>query len=204
MKVIPTQTVLTLTYQTGLLSFNEAMLKKLVEDKKLTVSSRKLGNQNINVFSSEKFLFMILPQNQLQFQLTGQCSVSNVINDIQEILTSLNYNLSDNVRLGFMCDTRATTDEAEYEKFTKELYSINYEKLNEKLGTTDTTVTGLKLSSIVAKTTKIDIQLEPVPNTKTYSVKLGCVFTSQEKYTTFISNFNEKYVEDLLNGISSN
>ena len=75
MKVIPTQTVLTLTYQTGLLSFNEAMLKKLVEDKKLTVSSRKLGNQNINVFSSEKFVFMILPQNQLQFVITGKCSV---------------------------------------------------------------------------------------------------------------------------------
>ena len=204
MKVIPTQTLLTLTYQTGLLSFNDAMLKKLVEDKKLTVSTKRVGNQNINVFSSEKFLFMILPQNQLQFVLTGQCSVRNVINEIQEILASLNYNLSNDVRLGFQCDTRATLDEAEYKKFTKELYSINYEKLNEKLGTTDTKVTGLKLNSMVANTTAIDIMLQPVPNTQTYSVVLGCTFTTQEEYTTFISHFNEEYVEDLLNGIPIN
>ncbi len=204
MKVIPTQTLLTLTYQTGLLSFNDAMLKKLVEDKKLTVTAKRVGNQNINVFSSEKFLFMILPQNQLQFVLTGQCSVRNVINEIQEILASLNYNLSNDVRLGFQCDTRATLDEAEYKKFTKELYSINYEKLNEKLGTTDTKVTGLKLTSMVANTTAIDIMLQPVPNTQTYSVVLGCTFTTQEEYTTFISHFNEEYVEDLLNGIPIN
>lgn len=204
MKVIPTQTVLTLTYQTGLLSFNDAMLKKLVEDKKLTVTNKRVGNQTINVFSSEKFLFVILPQNQLQFSITGECSVNNVINEIQDILGSLNYNLSNDVRLGFQCDTRAILDEAEYKKFTEELYSINYEKLNEKLGTTDTKVTGLKLSSIVANTTSIDIMLESVPNTQTFSVKLGCVFTTQEEYTTFISNFNEKYVEDLLNGIPIN
>jgi len=204
MKVIPTQTVLTLTYQTGLLSFNDAILKKLVEDKKLTVTTKRVGNQNFNVFSSEKFQFMILPQNQLQFVLTGQCSVNNVINDIQEILTSLNYNLSSDVRLGFQCETRASIDEDEYKKFTKELYSINYEKLNEKLGTTDTIVTGLKLSSIVANTVGIETMLQPVPNTQTYSVLLGCTFTTQEEFTTFISNFNEKYVEDLLNGIPIN
>lgn len=204
MKVISTQTILTLTYQTGLLSFNDAMLKKLVEDKKLTVSTKRVGNQNINVFSSEKFLFMILPQNQLQFVLTGQCSVSNVINEIQEILVALNYNLSSDIRLGFHCDTRATMNEAEYKKFTKELYSINYEKLNEKLNTADTKVTGLKLTSIVANTTVIDIMLQPVPNTQTYSVVFGCTFTTQEEYTTFISNFNEEYVEDLLNGIPIN
>lgn len=204
MKVIPTQTVLTLTYQTGLLSFNDAMLKKLVEDKKLTVTNKRVGNQTMSVFSSEKFLFVILPQNQLQFSITGECSVNNVINEIQDILGSLNYNLTNDVRLGFQCETRATTDEAGYKKFTNELYSINYEKLNEKLGTNDTKVTGLKLSSIVANTTSIDIMLEPVPNTQTYSIKLGCVFTTQEEYTTFISNFNEKYVEDLLNGIPIN
>ena len=204
MRVIPSQTVLTLTYQTGLLSFNDAMLNKLVEDKKLTVSAKRLGNQNINVFSSEKFQFIILPQNQLQFQLTGMCSVSNVINDIQEILTALNYNLSNDVRLGFQCDTRATIDKAEYEKFTIELYSINYEKLNEKLGTTNTRVTGLKLSSIVDNTTAIEIVLEPVPNTQTYSIRLGCKFTKQEEFTTFISNFNEEYVEELVNGIYIN
>ena len=124
MKVIPTQTVLTLTYQTGLLSFNEAILNKLVKDTKLTVSTRKLGNQNINVFSSEKFVFMILPQNQLQFVITGQCSVDNVINDIREILTSLNYILSDSVLLGFQCDTRASITEDESKKFSKILLFI--------------------------------------------------------------------------------
>jgi len=204
MKILPTQTVLTLTYQTGLLSFNDAMLKKLVEDRKLTVSTKRVGNQNISVFSSEKFVFMILPQNQLQFVLTGQCSVSSVINEIQEILASLNYNLSNDVRLGFQCDTRATMDEAEYKKFTKEMYSINYEKLNKKLSTTDTKVTGLKLTSMVANTTAIEIMLQPVPNTQTFSVVLGCTFTTQEAFTTFISDFNEEYVEDLLNGIPIN
>ena len=201
MKVIPTQTVLTLTYQTGILSFNDAMLKKLTEDKGLTVAPKKIGNQNLNVFSSEKFSFVFLPQNQLQFVLTGKCSINNVINDIQEILTSLNYNLSNDVRLGFQCETRASINEDEYTKFTKELYSINYDKLNEKLGTTETRVTGLKLSSIVANTTVIETLLEPIPNTKTYNIKLGCTFTTQEEFTTFISNFNEKYVEDLINGI---
>ncbi len=204
MKVIPTQTVLTLTYQTGLLSFNDAILKKLVEDKKLTVTTRKTGNQNLNVFSSEKFLFVILPQNQLQFQITGQCSVENVINDIKEILSALNYNLSNDVRLGFQCETRATRDEKEYKKFTKELYSINFKKINEKLGTADTIVNGLKLSSFVANTTVIETMLEPVPNTLTYNVLLACTFTAQEEYTTFLSNFSEKYVEDLINGIPIN
>lgn len=201
MKVIPAQTILTLTYQTGILSFNDAIVKKLVEDKKLTVAPKKIGNQNINVFSSEKFQFVLLPQNQLQFIITGKCSVTTVISDIQEILTALNYNLSDNVRLGFQCNTRATLNKAEYEKFTKELYSIDYKKLNEKLGTTDTVVSGLKLSSTVDNTTRIEIMLEPVPNTQTYSVLMGCTFTTQEEFTTFISNFDEKYVEDLLNGI---
>lgn len=204
MKVIPTQTVLALTYQTGILSFNDAMLKKLVEDKKLTVAPKKIGNQNLNVFSSEKFSFVFLPQNQLQFQLTGKCSVNNVINDIQEILTALNYNLSNDVRLGFQCDTRATIDDAESKKFTKELCSINYDKLSKKLGTTDTKVSGLKLSSIIANKTAIEIILEPVPNTQTFSIVLACKFTTQEEFTTFISNFNEKYVEDLVNGISIN
>jgi len=201
MKVIPAQTVLTLTYQTGILSFNDAIVKKLVEDKKLTVAPKKIGNQNLNVFSSEKFQFVLLPQNQLQFIITGKCSVTTVISDIQEILTALNYNLSDNVRLGFQCNTRATLNKDEYEKFTKELYSIDYKKLNEKLGTTDTVVSGLKLSSTVDNTTRIETVLEPVPNTQTYSVLMGCTFTTQEEFTTFISNFDEKYVEDLLNGI---
>ncbi len=179
------------------------MLKKLVTDKGLTVTNKKQSNQNINVFSNEKFLFVILPQNQIQFQLTGQCKVTNVIGGIQEILSSLNYNLSNNVRLAFQCETRATIDQEEHEKFTKKLYSINYEKLEENLGTNSTIVNGLKIIS-VSNTTQIEIILEPVPNTQTYSILLGSTFVTQEEFTTFISNFNEQYVEELLNGISIN
>lgn len=203
MQIIPAQTILTLTYQTGVLSFNDAILKKLVEDRKLTVSNKRVGNQNVVVFSNEKFLFMILPQNQLQFMITGQCSVIDIIKDIQEILTALNYNLSSNVRLGFQCETRLSVNEDEHKKFTKELCLINYRVLEEKLGTTDTLVTGLKLHS-KSITSNTEIIFEPVPNTKTYSLLLGYTSTEQNDYTKFITDFNVEYLEVLINGIFVN
>ncbi len=84
----------------------------------------------------------------LFFEITGQCKVTNVIGGIQEILSSLNYNLSNNVSQLSLLKLQhhllpfdecleistATIDQEEHEKFTKKLYSINYEKLEENLG----------------------------------------------------------------------
>ena len=201
MQIRQSQTVLTLTYQSNLFAFNAAILKKLVEDKKLTVSPTKIGNQTLNVFSNENFQFIILPQNQIQFVITGKCTLENIISDIQQILTSLNYTPENQVRLGFQCETRANLSEEEYLKFTREICAINYSKIQNKLGTTSTITNGIKITT-KSNTQQLDLLMELVPNTNTYSILLNYVFISQDEYSTFISNFNQEYLEDLLNGIS--
>ena len=93
------------------------------------MTSKRLGNQTLNVFSNADFQFIILPQNQIQFVITGKCTLENVINDIQRILSSLNYNPENQLRLGFQCETRTKLSQEDYQKFTREICAINYSKI---------------------------------------------------------------------------
>ena len=206
MKIIDQQSVIMLTFQTGLLTFNEANLRNLIKEKNITESQRSANGLTFNVYSTNDLTFVIDgPQNIIRFTILGKISCSEQMNEIQEILQHLNFSLGAQVALGFQCTTVISVDESEQVQLLNRLAPFDMNKIKLALNSDNIWVNGIMFKTH-SNTSDTEITIQPnIPN-KMINFIIASRFTSHEDFSIFINQFSLTYVESVVNeifGISS-
>lgn len=203
MKIDPSQTIINLTYQVGLITSTPALLQTVVDEFKLQTVQRPHNQFGpITVYSNISFSFYILPQAQtITFEILGKDSCVEYLEDIKKVMAKLQFISPGNRALGIVWSGIIDITD-EFPIIQKILENIDTEIIAQKFNVKEVQLGGLKLQG-KRENCEFDMLFQ-LKSPKFASCVIQGRFTKSEEFGSFINKLNGKYIEEMWNGIIKN